>query len=448
MSRAEASNAGFEASAGYRRWLLFLLALIYTSNFVDRTILSTRAQPIKKDLHLSDAQLGVLVGLTFALLYTLLGIPLARLVERKSRIAVMSVCVAVWSVMTAGCGLARSFLQLGLARVGVGIGEAGCLPAAHSLISDHYPPSKRGTALAIFGLGIPIGSLIGAVAGGWIAKNLDWRIAFFAVGAPGLILAVLTPLTLKEPPRGFAEGADGSAPAPPLSAVLNRLLSRPSALWVCAGATTGATAAYAVLGFITAFFVRRYGLDNYQAGLATAAVSGVGAGISILGGGILVDWIARKDLRAYAWVSVVGLLISIPLFGLGFIQPDWRSALLLLFAGGVAQQLYLAPTYAIANNMVEPRMRATSIAIFAACWSLVGTGFGPVIAGLLSDRAARMLQANPSSDVLGLCWKPACADASAAGLQYALVSLVVLFLIAAVFFAASARTMKQDLERR
>ena len=457
MSRTEAVKAGASALAsgaaakfgpGYRRWMLFLLTAIYTCNFVDRTILSTLGQPIKRDLGLSDTQLGLLVGLTFAVLYVGLGIPLARLVDRKSRVVVLTVCVTAWSLFTGACGLAQNFLQLALARVGVGIGEAGCLPASHSLISDHYPAARRATALSIWGLGIPVGSLIGALVGGWVAKHIDWRVAFFAAAAPGAILALLAIVTLKEPPRGLAEGADATTSAPPLTAVIKRLCSRPSALWVCGGAIAGATAAYAILGFITPFFQRRYGLDIQQAGMCTAAISGVGAGISILCGGVATDWLAKRDLRAYAWVSVVGLLAAIPLFAFGLTRQDWPSALALLFGGGAAQQLYLGPTYAVANNMVEPRMRATSIALYAACWSLIGTGFGPVITGAISDMASKRLTADPAADLLGLCRQAGCADASATGLQYAMLCVVVLFFISAVCFALSAGTMRRDLERR
>jgi predicted MFS family arabinose efflux permease len=441
-----AEAAGVRFSAPYRGWLLLLLFLIYTSNFVDRTVLSTLAQPIKRELQLSDTDLGLLTGTAFAVLYAVLGIPLARLIEHRSRVVVMSICIAVWSVMTAACGLAQSFIQLALPRIGVGIGEAGCQPAAHSLISDHFPPEKRATALAIFGLGIPAGTLIGAVGGGWIAQDLSWRSAFLVVGAPGLVLALLALATLKEPPRGHAEGADASAAAPPLTAVIRRYFERPSALWVIAGATVAATAAYAILAFTSALFVRRYGLSIREAGLAFGAVSGVGAGVSILGGGVLADWFAKKDFRAYAWVSVAGLLAAIPLFALGFTRPDWPSALALLVPAAAAQQLYLAPTFAVANNLVEPRMRATSIAIFSTCWTLVGIGLGPLAAGAISDAAAKALKADPAgTDVLHLCRQPGCADASAAGLQYALASIVVLYLIAAVLFALSSGTMKRDL---
>jgi predicted MFS family arabinose efflux permease len=435
-------------SAGYRGWLLLLLFLIYTSNFVDRTVLSTLAKPIKAELHLNNTEFGLLTGPAFAVFYTVLGIPIARLVERTSRIVVMTVCIAIWSILTGASGLAQSFGQLAGARVGVGVGEAGCQPAAHSLISDHFPPQRRATALAVFGLGIPAGTLIGAVGGGWIDQALNWRAAFMLVGAPGLVLALLALLTLKEPPRGHAEGAIGSPSAPSLIAVLKRLWRRPSTLWVIAGASVGAMAAYAILAFITLFFMTRYGLNNFQGGLASGAVTGLGAGVSIIGGGALADWIARKDLRAYAWVSVTGLVLAIPLFAIGFTRPDWRSALIFLVPAAAAQQLYLAPTFAIANNMVEPRMRATSIALFSTCWSLVGIGAGPVIAGAISDFAAKALKTDPGADLLGLCRQAACADAASAGLTYALVSVIVLYAIAAVLYAVSAGTMKRDLQAR
>jgi len=433
-------------SKGYLAWLLALLALIYTSNFVDRLIFSALAQPIKRDLNLTDTQLGLLGGLTFAVFYTIMGVPIARLVERKSRIAIITVCIGAWSVMTALCGAAQTFVQLALARVGVGVGEAGCLPAAHSLISDHFPPSKRATALAIFSMGIPLGSLIGAVAGGWVAQHMNWRLAFVIVGLPGLLLAILTPLTLREPPRGHVEGVDaGGTAAPPLLAVLKRLWRRRSAVWVCAGATTASIGAYGILTFAAAFFTRRHGLDYAQAGLAVGLMSGVGSGVSILGGGLLADWAAKRDLRGYAWVSIVGLVVAMPLYILGFLDQDWATALPLLVVAAVAQQLFLSPTFAIAQNVVEPRMRATSIALMAVSWNLIGQGRGPVMVGFVSDTMATAMTANPSVDVLHLCRQAACADASASGLQYALVAMPVVYAVAAVFFFMSARRMREDL---
>lgn len=447
MAAAGGAAKTFEASAGYRRWLLVLLMLIYTSNFVDRQIFSTLAQPIKEDLRLTDTDLGVLGGLTFAAFYTLLGLPMARLVEHKSRIAIMTACITVWSVMTALCGVAQNYAQLAAARLGVGVGEAGCLPAAHSLISDHFPASQRATALAIFSLGIPAGSMIGAIGGGWIAKNMDWRAAFLVVGLPGLILAALVFLTLKEPPRGFADGGVAGEKPPPLTAVLKRFWDRSTALWVTAGASTASMSAYAFLAFVTPFFMRRYGLDVAQAGLCAGLISGIGAGTSILAGGLLGDRFVRRDARGYAWVAITGLVLAIPLYIFGFTRPDWMSALVFLIIGGMAQQLYLAPTFAVAQNIVEPRMRATSIALMSAVWSILGIGLGPVIAGNLSDRFAAALRASSANDMLQLCRKAGCADFSATGLQYAMISATtVIFIVSATLFLISSRTMRRDLQ--
>lgn len=429
---------------GYRRWLLFLLALIYTSNFVDRQIFSTLIQPIKKDLHLSDTQLGMLSGLTFAVFYTALGIPIARLIERKSRIVVMTACIAVWSAMTAACGLAGSFLQLAIARVGVGVGEAGCLPAANSLVSDHFPREKRTTALGVFTLGIPIGSMIGAIAGGWIAQHMNWRMAFFMVGAPGLLIALLTLFTLREPPRGLADGGKAPAVAPPLTAVIRRLFLRPTALWVCVAAGVSAAGTYGTITFAAAYFTRRFGFDFTQAGLAAGLISGVGAGVSVISGGLLTDRLAKLDIRAFAWVPIVGLVLAVPLYLIGFTRADAGLALLFLVIAAAVQQLYLAPTFAVANNVAEPRMRATSVSLMSFVWNLIGLGFGPLIVGVLSDRFGRAL-AEGGADILGLCRKAGCADASATGLQYALIGVTGMFLVGAVLYAVASIRLKRDL---
>ena len=443
MITTASSGPVVEISAGRRRWLLVLLALIYTSNFVDRSILATLAQPIKKELHLSDSEIGALGGFYFAFLYTLLSIPLARLAERKSRVILIGVCTAIWSAMTMACGAAQSFVQLAAARVGVGIGEAGCLPASNSLISDHYPQSKRAFAIAVFQMGIPLGTLIGAVAGGWIALNLGWRMAFAAVGAPGLILALLAFATLKEPPRGHADGAPVAEKPPSMLAVLKRLWEKRAAIYVCAAAVAATTTVYGILTFTASYYGRRFGMDVRQAGLAAGMVTGVGAGISMLTGGALTDLLAKFDKRAFAWVSIFGLVLALPLYVIGFTRPDWQSAVLFMTAGAAAQQLYVAPTFAVANNVVEPRMRATAVAMMTFCWTLVGLGIGPVVVGVASDHIRAFLAAG-GSDVLGLCHQAGCADASATGLQYALIAVIFLDLIGIVMFIVASRRMKRD----
>ena len=443
-SSPEIAAAQARFGPGYRRWLLFMLVLIYTSNFVDRQIFTTLIQPIKKDLHLTDTQLGYLSGLTFAVFYTFLGIPIARLLERKSRIVVMTLCITVWSIMTGACGVAQNFIQLAIARVGVGVGEAGCLPAANALVSDHFPKEKRTTALGVFTLGIPIGSMIGAMAGGWIAQHLNWRSAFFMVGAPGLVIALLTVLTLREPPRGLADGGKAPPTAPPLTAVIKRLLSRPTALWICVAAGVSAAGTYGTITFAAAYFIRRFGFDFTHAGLAAGLISGVGAGVSVISGGLLTDRLAKTNILAFAWVPIIGLVLAVPLYLIGFTRPDAGMALVFLIAAAALQQLYLAPTFAIANNVAEPRMRATSVSLMSFVWNFIGLGFGPVIVGALSDRMAKALPAG-RSDYLGLCRKAACADASATGLQYALIGVTGMFVLGALLYGVASLRMKRDL---
>ena len=437
----------FKVTPGYQTWLLLMLVLINTCNFVDRTLLGVLAPAIKKELLLTDTQIGMLGGLMFAIFYTTLGLPIARFAERNSRVKLMAVCVAIWSVMTAVCGLAQNFAQLALARVGVGIGEAACAPGSQSLISDTFPLSRRTTALAVYSLGIPFGSLIGAISGGWIAQHMHWRTAFFIVGLPGVLLALLT-LTLKEPPRGKREAEGKPVEVPPLSAVVKTLLRKKSVLWVLLGGSVGAAATYGILTFSAIFFVRRFGLDYAKAGLMTGLVTSLPMVVSNLGGGILADWFARKDGRGYAWASVIGMVIAAPLFLVGFMQGNLPAAVTFLVLAGIFQQSYLAPTYAIANTAVEPRMRATSVAVFSFSWNLVGLGFGPMVVGALSDHYDAALAASRSADLLGLCAAgtgAGCADAESVGLAYALMTIALCYGLGAFCYFMSAKTMREDL---
>ena len=193
-------------SLAYRRYVLGMLALVYVFNFTDRQILAILMQPIKEDLLLSDTQLGLLSGIAFALFYVTMGIPIARLADRYSRVNIISVSIFLWSLMTALSGLAGNFTQLLLARIGVGIGEAGCTPPAHSLLADYFARENRASALSIYSLGLPLGSVLGLMAGGWVAQIYGWRMAFFLVGLPGLVLALMVKFTIREPRRGLADG--------------------------------------------------------------------------------------------------------------------------------------------------------------------------------------------------------------------------------------------------
>ena len=392
-------------------WTLGLLVAIYACNFIDRSIVSVLGQAIKKDLGLSDLQLGLLGGLSFAVFYTGLGLPIARLAERKSRVAIIAISTAAWSVLTALCGAAQGFGQLLIARMGVGVGEAGLSPAAQALISDTAPPEKRASALAVYSLGIPIGALIGLAAGGWLAQELGWRLAFFVVGLPGLLLALLVALTLKEPPRAT------EAP-PPMTAVLARLKARPSGLNAIAGASLASVAGYGISYFVPAWFNRDFGFDYAQAGLTTGLISSLPAAISLMAGGMIADRWGAKNKAAFALAPASALLVTTPLYLAAFAQTDWRAAAALLTVTALFQYAYLPPTLALLHHLVEPRMRATATAILFFCINLVGLGIGPALAGWLSDQY---------------------------GLTVALSGCALFYLWAAGHFLLGSRTLARDL---
>ena len=389
-------------SSGYRGMVLGLLVTAYVFNFIDRTILATIGQAVKEDLHVTDAQLGLLGGLYFALLYTLLGIPLARLAERRSRTWIITVCLIVWSGFTAFSGMAHSYVQLAFMRFGVGVGEAGLSPPAHSLISDYYEPRKRASALSIFSLGIPLGTMVGAVVGGWLAQNYSWRIAFIAVGLPGVVLAIAFRLLVKEPARGASDVARPrlvedvqAAPEPPrgfmgelreIGAVAKTLFGIPPVFHMMAGVTLASFAGYGAGAFIPPYYVRNFGLGLAQTGLIYGLIQGASAGVGTLAGGLVTDRLGKRSARWYALVPAIGLLIATPLYVLSFNQPTWQLTALIMFFPGIFAYSYLAPTFAVIQNSVEIRRRATATAVLFLVLNLIALGGGPPITGWLIDK--------------------------------------------------------------
>jgi MFS family permease len=438
-----------------------LLFVVYTSNFIDRTILSVLQQPIKEDLKLSDAQLGVLGGFAFAVLYSTLGVPIARLAESRSRKTIITASLVIWSAMTALCGFAQNYMTLFAFRVGVGVGEAGASPPAHSLIADYFPPRQRATALSIYSLGIPIGVLAGSVLGGLIAQRYGWRPAFMVVGVPGLLLALLTQTTLREPPRGFSEGGEAAGAATPsFREVLARLASRRSFLHVAAGCSLASFANYGIGAFAAPYFIRTFHLGLAQAGVVLGVISGAAAAIGTLGGGVVTDRLGRKDRRWYVWVPAIGLLAGAPLLVAGYLAPSWPLAVALLSIPPVIQYSYLGPSFGVMHNMVTPRMRATATALLFLVINFIGLGFGPTLVGVASDLFAAHHFAAPlgvAGDFKALCpggraatgapagLNAACLAASAYGVRWAIVSCTAIFAWAALHYALAARDLRQDL---
>jgi predicted MFS family arabinose efflux permease len=373
----------------YSYFVAGFLCLVYTFNFLDRQFLTVLAEPVRRELHLSDTQLGMLTGLMFALFYTVCGIPVAALADRSNRVRVMAWACGVWSLFTALCGLATGFATLAAARIGVGVGEAGGSAPSYSIIADYFPPEKRGIGLAIYSLGVPLGTIVGAFSGGWIAQHYGWRAAFLALGIAGVVLAPLIPLFVREPVRGRMDGpvrtAAAMEPAPTLRAAVAYFLSHPPL--VLTALSTGLTAfvLYGLVNWIPSFLIRERGMDLSQLASAYSLVAGISIGIGTWLGGVIVDRIGARDAAAYGWVPGLAVLVATP-FLFAFVRvADWRLALAILVVPLVLLNMYLAPALAAMQNGAPPHYRATMGALLLFTLNLIGLGGGPLFVGMMSD---------------------------------------------------------------
>lgn len=373
-------------SPKYRKYVLTVLVIVYVFNFLDRQIVTILAEPMKLDLGLSDTQIGLMTGLAFAIFYTGFGIPLARLADRASRVNVISGALLVWSGMTALCGLAQNFIQILAARIGVGVGEAGCSPPAHSLIADYYPPSERASALSIYALGIPIGSLLGLLAGGWVAEFYGWRTAFFVVGLPGLLLAAVFKLTVKEPIRGMSEPAKTVGQSqPPLLATIRTLLTNKTILHIAMGGALTSFVGYGLGQWLPAFFIRLHGMGLAETATYYGLVNGIASMAGTFLGGTLADRFAKKDPRVYAWLPAAGVLIAFPFYLAALVVDDWVVAIAILLVPSFLNSLWLGPAFGTVQNLAPQRMRALASAILLFILNIIGLGLGPFLVGVLSD---------------------------------------------------------------
>lgn len=477
----------------YRNSVLWLLVLAYTFNFVDRTIISTIGQAIKVDLKLTDTQLGWLGGLAFALLYTTLGIPIARLAERWNRVNIITIAIVVWSGFTALCGTATSFLQLLLFRVGVGVGEAGLSPPAHSLISDYFEPRKRATALSIYSFGIPLGTMFGAMAGGMIAEHLSWQAAFMVVGLPGVMVAIAIKVFIKEPPRGWSDrqvaadeaaaagiaaeppgalgreaseaGAPDEAPAdlkpPSILAVARRLFGSWGMFHMVAGITMASFAGYGTGNYAPAYFIREFGLGLGVVGMMIGLVAGLSNGAGTLLGGFLTDWASKKSVRWYALVPAIGLIAATPIYIFAYTRESWQLAIAVLLIPGVLHYTYLGPTFGVVQNVMDTRMRATAVAVLFFVLNLIALGFGPPFCGWCIDQFARAAFAAKgfAGDFLIACpgglapagaspeLVAACPAAMAEGTRSGIVVNLLIYAWAGVHYLLAAITLPKDIAK-
>ena len=383
LPQSEQDTSVFSPAA--RRYALSVLVVVYTFNFIDRQILSILMEPIKADLGLSDTQLGLLTGFAFALFYATLGIPIARLADKGNRRNLIAGALTIWSAMTAMSGLAQNFWHLLIARIGVGIGEAGCSPPAHSIISDYYPAEKRATALGIYSLGIPVGILFGFLAGGWLNQFFGWRVAFFVVGVPGIILAILVKLSLREPIRGMSEGRADTAPHPTVKETFTFLWSKRSFRHLAFGGGLTAFVGYGVVTWVPSFLIRSYGMQTGEVGTYLGLILGIPGGIGIVLGGWMADRYGSRDTRWYLWIVTVALLLGVP-FSLGVYLTDSAGmALLFLCIPVLLGNFYQATTFSQTQGLVPLRMRAVAAAVLLFILNIIGLGAGPQAIGLLSD---------------------------------------------------------------
>ena len=375
-------------SKSYRYYALGLLTLTYAFNFVDRQILAILQEPIKAELGLSDSQLGLLTGFAFAVFYVVCGIPIARWADRGVRRSIIALAISVWSVMTGLCGLAQNYVHLLLARIGVGVGEAGGSPPAHSMISDIFPPSERATALSTYSVGINIGIMAGFLMGGWLNEFFGWRVAFFAVCVPGLILALVLRLTLAEPGRGHSEGVAASEPggtAPSFAEVVYKLWSLRTFRHLAFASALVATANYAQINWMPSYLIRTHGMSTGEIGTWLAVLAGVFGGVGTFLGGYLSDRFGTRDLRWYAWVPAIAYAVCIPLVAATFLADSGTVALLFHALPAAIGSIFVGPVVAVTHGMVPNRMRALASAIYFLVLNLIGMGLGPLVVGVLSD---------------------------------------------------------------
>lgn len=377
--------------AGTRRYVLTILVIAYTFNFIDRQILGILVEPIRLELGVGDTAMGLLTGLAFAVFYTLMGIPIARYADRANRRNLIALAVGVWSLFTAAQGLAQNYWQLLAYRIGVGVGEAGCSPPAHSMLSDYYPANQRATALGIYSLGIPIGILFGFFVGGWMNEWFGWRVAFFVVGIPGIVLALVIRFTVQEPARGMSEQratADPSAQQPAIGAVFRYLLARKSFIHMALGGGISAFVGYGLISWAAAFLARSHGMSSGEIGTWLGLIFGIPGGIGIVLGGRLADRFGERDARWYLWVVAVALLIAVPA-GVGvFLSDSVTFALLFLIIPVMLGNFYQATTFAQTQTLVGIRMRSVAAAILLFVINIVGLAFGPSVVGMISDLLA------------------------------------------------------------
>lgn len=485
-SQGTAGHITGYGSKPYRTYVLIALMMVYTLNFIDRTLISVVAQPIINTFQLNDTQWGLLSGPPFALFYAAMGIPIAMWADRGNRVFIIALCIIIWSAMTALCGLATSFLWLLMFRIGVAVGEAGCTPPANSLITDYYPPKSRAGALGIYSMGVTLGGVLAQLFGGSIAgiKGADfgawlnsigigflfsgidwstvegWRIAFVVVGAPGILIAIILYFTLREPPRGYSDPP--SAKAVEKAGFLDafkEFAPKPTFWWLSIGAAMVAFVGYGLISFQAPFFQRVHGINVRDAAVLYGAPLSAVAAVGTFLGGFLSEKLEHRFPTIAAWLPGAGLLIAIPAYIAAFFSPNITVAFILWIIAAVTHYAYLSGQYMVGTAIVSPGSRATTISVMLLIISLIGNGIGPLFVGAMSDffMSGQLAQAGLTDAVAEfnprLCGTdpaalgengPAFCQAYADGLRYSMATTVLFFLVATLGYFMAARSFMKD----
>jgi MFS family permease len=405
--------------------VLSLLLVVYVFNFLDRMLLSILAAPIQADLKLSDGQMGLLGGLAFAALYSTLAVPLAALADRTGRVRVIGWSLVVWSGFTALCGTATGFWHLFVVRLGVGVGEAGGVAPSYAVIGEWFPPERRATALAIYSLGIPLGSAFGLLAGGYIAQEIDWRTAFVAVGLAGVVFAPVFRLLVRDRPASAAPPPSQAVPA--LGATFSLLVRKPSFWLLSLGAAAGSSVGYGISFWLPSFVQRSFGLGLFDSALFIAGLLLIGGIAGILAGGRLADRLGQGNPAWYAWLPAIAYAASAPLWAAGISSGSLTLAFVLLLVPQALSYVWLGPVLTAVQHLVEPAARATASALFLLINNLIGLAAGIYALGALSDALA-----------------PSYGEES---LRMAILWALSLYVLAGALMAMAGRSLRRDWVR-
>jgi len=415
-----------KASSVSSWYVVSILAAAYAVNFLDRQVINILGQSIKTELGISDAQLGLLTGTAFGLFYSFLGIPIARFADRAHRVNLITTALIVWSGLTALCGLTHTFAQLFLVRLGVGIGEAGGTPPSQSLVSDYVAPQRRIAAFSLFNLGLPVGSLLGFLLGGYVSQHFGWRIAFLAAGSPGLLIAVLLKFTVPEPARGAIEGEGAvGRDAATLWVTLQRLMSNKAYMQAIFGCSFAIFIIYVTNAWLPALFIRLHGFSQQRIGAWLALAVGLGGGIGIMGGGALAALLRRKwSPYADLWLVALSAVLACPTLIVAVWSDNLVFALSAMFFLYVFSYVWMGPTSSRVQDMVPIRSRAQAVGFMLFLSNIIGLACGPPLVGLISDLL-----------------KPSYGPSS---LRWALSLASVGSLVSAACYGAAARSIRRQ----